>query len=71
MSQKIKEDKFSAGQMVGMLVMMTFIERNPDIDPEFLRRLKTTTADSVEEYFDKPNEDILLMIDKLVEGIKV
>lgn len=71
MNPKSKESQFTSGQMVGMLVMMTFIENNPDIDPDFMRRLKQATASSVEDYFDKPTEDILLMIDKLVEGIEI
>lgn len=63
------KDPFNAGQMVGMLVMLTFLEKNKGI-PEFVvRQLKTVTADNVQEYFDKPSEDIHLMIDNLVNEI--
>lgn len=62
-------DPFSAGQMVGMVVMLTFIERNNGIDEDTLRKIKQTAADNVQEYFNKPTEDIFLMIDKLVTEI--
>lgn len=62
-------DPFSAGQLVGMLVMLTFIERNRDIPVEFLEQIKTITADNLQVYFEKPSEDIHLIINDLVNEI--
>ena len=65
------KDPFTAGQMVGMLVMITFLEENETVPMEVLQRLKQVSATSIEEYFEKPTEDILLMIDNIVKEIKV
>lgn len=64
------KDPFSAGQMVGMLVALTFIEQNQGIEAPLLEKLKSIAADSVQEYFEKPSEDIFLMIDNIVKEIK-
>lgn len=72
LSQKSNyKDPFTAGQMVGMLVMLTFVEQNDGIKVEILDRLKTVSAESLQEYFEKPTEDIFLMIDNIVKEIKV
>ena len=65
------KDPFTAGQMVGMLVMIDFIEENPSIPIEVLRKLKTVSADNVQGYFEKPTEDIFLMINNIVKEIKL
>ncbi len=57
--------------MVGMLVALTFIEQNDGIDASLLEKLKKVSADSVQEYFEKPTEDIFLMIDNIVKEIKI
>lgn len=62
-------DPFSAGQMVGMLVILTSIERNNGIDEEVLYKIKQQAADNVQEYFKKPSEDIFLMIDNMISEI--
>ena len=64
------KDPFSAGQMVGILVMLTFIEKNKGIPEPVLRQLKSVAADNIQLFFDKPSEDIFLMIDNLVNEIK-
>ena len=63
-------DPFSAGQLTGMLVMLTFIEKNNGIAEGTLDQLKRITADSLQEYFDRPSEDIHLMINNLVKEIR-
>ncbi len=63
------KDPFNAGQMVGMLVMITFIEQNRDISNDALQLLKSVAADNVQIYLDKPTEDIFLMIDNIVKEI--
>lgn len=65
------KDPFNAGQMVGMLVMLTFIENNDGIDKEVVYKLKNLAARNTEEYFQKPSEDIFLMIDNLVKEINI
>ena len=60
-------DPFSAGQLTGMLVILAFIEENKGISEHTLDRLKSVTADSLQEYFDRPSEDIHLMIKNLVK----
>ena len=57
--------------MVGMLVALTFVEQNDGIDASLLEKLKTLAADSVQEYFEKPSEDIILMIDNIVKEIEI
>lgn len=64
------KDPFNAGQMVGMLVMLTFIEKNKGIPEKVLLELKDVAALNVQEYFDKPAEDIHLMINNLVQEIR-
>lgn len=61
------KDPFNAGQMVGMLVMLTFIEKNKGIPIKVLQELKNVAANNVQQYFDKPTEDIYLMIDNIVK----
>lgn len=63
-------DPFNAGQMVGMLVMLTFVETNKGIPIPVLEKLKMVTATNLEAYFDKPVEDIFLMVDRLVDKIE-
>ena len=72
LSSKINsKDPFTAGQMVGMLVALTFVEQNQGISIEVLEKIKQASADSVQEYFEKPTEDIFLMIDNIVKEIKI
>lgn len=71
MSQKYSyKDPFNAGQMIGMLTMVTFLEKNPEIPEDILDQLKTSIADNAQEYLEKPTEDIFLMIDDIVSEIK-
>lgn len=72
MSQKTDfSDPFSAGQMVGMLVTLTFIENNGGITQDIIDQLKRHAATNTEEYLSKPAEDIYLMIDELVKEITI
>lgn len=63
-------DPFNAGQMVGMLVMLTFIEKNKGISKDVLEKIKDVAAENVQGYFDKPTEDIHLMIQNIVKEAK-
>jgi len=64
------KDPFNAGQMVGMLVMLTFIEQNNGIPKEMLEDLKQVTANNAQEFLEKPTEDIFLLVDNLVKEMK-
>lgn len=62
-------DPFNAGQMVGMLVMLTFIEENNGINKEILEKIKEVAANNAQAFLNKPTEDIFLMVDNLVKEI--
>ena len=64
------KDPFNAGQMVGMLVMLTFIENNDGISQEMLDRIKEITAENAQAYLEKPAEDIFLMVDNLAKELQ-
>lgn len=63
-------DPFNAGQMVGMLTVLTFIEERGSINDKMLQELKWMCADNASEFFQKPAEDVFLLIDNLVKDIK-
>lgn len=69
MNNKDFQDPFNAGQMVGMLVALKFVENNPDISEAALDKLRNIAAKNVEEYFERPAEDIHLMIDNLAKEL--
>lgn len=62
-------DPFNAGQMVGMLVMVTFLENNKDVPMETIDRLKWICANNASVFLDKPAEDVFLMIDNIVKDM--
>lgn len=68
-SQHNYADPFTAGQMVGMLVILTVIEQNEGISAETLEKLKHITATNAQVYLKKPTEDIHLMIEDLVKEV--
>lgn len=63
------KDPFSAGQLAGMLVILTYLENNKAMAPEIFQGLKRISADGLSEYFDKPSEDIFLMMEEIVDNI--
>lgn len=68
-SSKDFKDPFNAGQMVGMLVMITFLEKQGSISPEALDKLRWVCADNASVFLDKPAEDVFLLIDNLVKDM--
>lgn len=62
-------DPFNAGQMVGMLVMITFIEKHKHVDAERIEKLKWVCADNAAVFLKKPTEDVFLLIDNLVKDM--
>lgn len=62
-------DPFNAGQMVGMLVMVTFIEKNGGITSDIIDQIKQTCARNIEPFLGKPSEDIFLMVDNMIKEI--
>lgn len=63
-------DPFQAGQMVGMLVMLTFIERNPQMTVDALEKMKWGCATNASGYLDKHPEDVFRMINGIVKDIE-
>jgi len=61
------DDPFNVGQMIGMLVLLTFIEERKTIPADHLEKLKRVCADNASAYMEQPTEDIFLMIDNLVK----
>ncbi len=55
--------------MVGMLVILTFIEKNHGIPQDALEKIKEVTANNAQIFLEKPTEDIFLMVDSLVAEI--
>lgn len=67
LNSKDFNDPFHAGQMVGMLVMMTFFEKNQAIPDRMLDELRQVTAENAAVFLQIPVEDVHLMIDNLVK----
>ena len=63
------KDPFNAGQMVGMLVMITFLEKQGSVSAEALDRLRWVCANNASVFLDKPAEDVFLLIDNLVKDM--
>jgi len=59
-------DPFNAGQMMGMLVMLNYIEKNKGITQQAIEELQKATSNNLQEYLKMPSEDIHLMVDRLV-----
>lgn len=70
LSNQDQIDPFQAGQMVGMLVILTFIEKNDGISGEALDQIKWACANNVQNYLQKPSEDIFLMVNNIVNEIE-
>ncbi len=62
-------DPFNAGQMVGMLVMIRFLEENKHIPNDHLEKLKWVCAENAAVFLDKPAEDVFLIIDNIVKDM--
>lgn len=68
-SKNSPKDDFSAGQLVGMLVLLKFLETHENITQTGLDNLKNITALQLEDFFEIPSEDIHLFIENLVKEI--
>ena len=60
---------FNAGQALGMLVALTYLEKNK-ISQGMLDDLKWACATNAQDYLQKPAEDIFLLADNLVKEMK-
>jgi len=63
------KDPFNAGQMMGMLVILTFIEQQKGIHEKTLSEIKSAVVHNLQVYIDKPEEDIYLIVDEMVKEI--
>ena len=70
LNSKDFNDPFNAGQMVGMLVMITFLETHKDIPGGAIDKLKWVCAENASIFLSKPTEDVLLSVDNIVKDIK-
>lgn len=67
-STKDFSDPFNAGQMVGMLVMITFLEEHGGhVPPESIEKLKWVCANNAGVFLEKPAEDVFLLIGNIVK----
>ena len=64
------KDPFNAGQMVGMMMVLSFVEKNGGITTEIIDKIKETCATNLQVFFDKPTEDIHLMVNNMVKDIE-
>lgn len=63
-------DPFNAGQMIGMMMILAFIEKNPKIPKAGIESIKWACANNVSSFFDKHPEDIFLMVNSLINEIE-
>ncbi len=70
LNEKDANDPFNAGQMVGMLVMLTFIEKNKVITQDMIDQIKWSCANNVQGFLQSPSEDIFLMVNNMVKEIE-
>lgn len=68
MSQLSSEDHQRAGQLIGMMTILSYIERNGGITQDMIDRIKRKSASDLEKYFDCPYEDIILKLDNIMES---
>lgn len=64
-------DPFNAGQMVGMIMMLSFIEKNDGITDDALQKIKWSCANNAQYYLDKAPEDIFLMVEHMIKDIEI
>jgi len=69
-NQKDFNEPFNAGQMIGMLTILVYLEERGNISQEMLDELKWVCAGNAQVFLDKPSEDILLMASKAVKEMK-
>lgn len=63
-------DPFVIGQLIGMLVILTYIENNNGINKEFLGQLKMVCAEKSADGLEQPVEDMFLIVEELVKNLK-
>ncbi len=64
------KDPFNAGQMIGMLTILVYLEERGSMPQDMLDELKWVCAGNAQAFLDKPSEDILLMASKAVKEMK-
>lgn len=65
--------EYAQGQMMGMLVIIQMLEAAEDtkvpIDSKRLQTIKNVAVNSLSEYLQKPGEDVILLVDKVLKSI--
>ncbi len=69
-TEKDFKDPFNAGQMVGMMMMLSFIEKNNGISEDALQKIKWSCATNAQYYLEKHPEDIFLMVDGMIKEME-
>lgn len=64
-------DPFNAGQMVGMMMILSMIEKNKGIPKEASDKIRWSCANNAQHYLNKPPEDIFLMVDNMIKDIEI
>lgn len=70
LSSKDLTDPFNAGQMLGIITTLMFLEKEKHIPEDMLQKIKHQSAKNLEEYLQKPSEDILLMVNDIIKDKK-
>lgn len=64
---------YEQGQMMGMLCIIRLIrnaeETNTGIDGNIFDKIERLASESLSSYLDKPEEDIVLMVDQLLSTL--
>jgi hypothetical protein len=70
-TEKDFKDPFNAGQMVGMMMMLSMIEKNNGISEDALTKIKWSCATNAQHYLEKAPEDIFLMVNNMIKDIEI
>lgn len=65
--------EYDHGQMMGMLVVITMVEKISDLEstpygPTF-EKIKRLAAKDLSEYLNKPEEDVYLLVDEELKAL--
>lgn len=58
---------YNNGQMMGMLSIIRQLKLKGHIPAQTLDNIERVASESLSEYFQKPQEDIILLVDKKLE----
>jgi hypothetical protein len=62
-------DEYSHGQLMGMLCIIRLLKLKGTVPAEMVDRIERYSYEHLALYLEKPEEDIMLLIDKQLENI--